>query len=240
MTKHLFLFSFLLLSACFATLAVAAQSVALVPVDRQDNWWQQRHAGNVERIEQGNVNLLMIGDSITQGWDGHRELWEQTFGKYNPVNMGFSGDRTEHVLWRLDHLPLDRITPKGVVIMIGTNNIGHGSSTPTETAQGIKAIVDKLQKQYPDIKILLLHVFPRDQAADGRFRVMVNAINAYLPELFKDEEYKNVTLLDIGPKFLAEDKTLPLSVMPDQLHLNADGYRIWADAMVEPLAELMK
>ncbi len=121
--------------------------------------------------------------------------------------------------------------------MIGTNNIGHanGGTSPKETAIGIKAIVEKLEKQYPDMKILVLHVFPRDEKPDGHYRKAVNAINAELPELLKGK--KNVTLLDLSARFLAENGTLPKSVMGDSLHPGTPGYEIWAEAMKPILGE---
>jgi len=114
-----------------------AQNRAVEPIDRKDEWWVKRQAENVEKMNQGNIELLLIGDSITHGWDGQKELYEKIFGAYKPINLGFSGDQTAHVLWRLNHLPLDKITPKVAMIMIGTNNIGHANgTTPAETAEG--------------------------------------------------------------------------------------------------------
>lgn len=235
--KKLLLMFVPLLFAVFAH-AAEPKSVALTPVDRADaSWWLKRHADNIDKMQKGDIKLLMIGDSITHGWDREEALWNETFAQYNPINMGFGGDRTEHVLWRLERLPLDKIKPQGAVIMIGTNNIGHGSSTPAEAASGIKAIVERLQKQYPEIKVLVLHVFPRDEKPDGKLRTKVNEINALLPELFKDA--KNVTLLDIGPKFLDADGTLPKDIMPDFLHPNDKGYKIWAEAITPALETLM-
>ena len=220
---------------CIAmTLAAIAQeqSVALTPVPRNDDWWQKRHAEKVELMKQGDMDLLMIGDSITHGWEGQKEVWDKFYADRKILNYGFSGDRTEHVLWRLQNSPLDAISPKAITIMIGTNNIGHGSSNPSETAAGIRAIVDLLQKQYPDAKIFVLYVFPRDEKPDGTLRQKVNEINRYLPALLG--KLNNVTLLDIGDLFLNDDGVLPKDIMPDFLHPNKDGYMIWGKTL-EPI-----
>ena len=220
---------------CFAmTLASVAQekSVALTPVPRNDDWWQKRHTEKVELMKKGNIDLLMIGDSITHGWEGQKEVWEKFYTGQNILNYGFSGDRTEHVLWRLQHSPLDTISPKAIIMMIGTNNIGSGSSSPKDTADGILAIVDLLQKQYPVAKIFVLYVFPRDEKPDGDLRQKVNEINGYLPE--QVGKLNNVVLIDIGDLFLNDDGILPKNIMPDFLHPNKEGYLIWAKSL-EPI-----
>ncbi len=231
----------LFLGSLFLVPALWAQSVALTPVDRKDEWWSKRHDANVAQMEKGDIDLLMIGDSITHGWDNadpsknYKKVWDSYYSHRKPINLGFSGDRTEHVLWRLDRLPLDKISPKAAVLMIGTNNVGHGSSSPKETADGIKAIVEKLEKQYPEMKIIVLNVFPRSEKPDDPLRKAVNEINSYLPELLKGKE--NVTLLDINHVFLDADGILPKSIMDDRLHPGALGYELWAEAL-EP--DLMK
>ena len=218
-----------------STYALAADTmVATTPADRNnEGWWKDRHAAKVAKVKElaGNVDLLMIGDSITHGWEGGgKEVWNKYYGNRKAFNIGFSGDRTEHVLWRLDHEEVDGISPKLAVMMIGTNNVGHGSSTPAQTIEGVKAILAKLEKKLPETKVLLLAVFPRGADENDRLRKQVNEINEGLPAL---ADGKRVFYLDIGPKFLDENKVLPKSIMPDLLHPNAQGYEIWAEA-IEP------
>jgi lysophospholipase L1-like esterase len=211
---------------------INAQNVATLPADRKDQWWIKRHADNITQIEKGNINLLMIGDSITHNWDKQgKAVWDSYYKHRLPINLGFSGDHTEHVLWRLENLPLDKISPKAAVIMIGTNNIGHNSSSPKETADGIKSIVEKLEKQYPAMKIIVLNIFPRGNKPDDILRRKVDEINSYLPELLKDKS--NVGLVDINSVFLDIEKNIPKEIMPDFLHPNTYGYELWAKA-VEP------
>lgn len=220
-----------------STSAVAfAQVRSLEPVARGDGGWCSRYVGSVVQIDKGEAELLMIGDSITHAWDNAgKKVWAKYYESRKPVNLGISGDQTQHVLWRLDHLPLHKVKPKAAVVMIGTNNIGS-SLTPKETADGIKAIVDRLQKQFPEIKVVVLHVFPRDEKPDGKLRKKVDEINSYLPDLFKS--YKNVKLLDINKVFLDENNVLPKSIMPDGLHPNEAGYELWAKAIEPTLVEI--
>ena len=208
------------------TISAQAANKAIDPVDKKDDWWVQRQTENVDQMSKGDIELLLIGDSITHGWDGQKELYDKFFGAYKPINLGFSGDQTAHVLWRLDHLPLDKISPKAAMIMIGTNNIGHtDGTTPKETAEGIVAIVQKLKKQYPRMQIIVLKVFPRDEKPDGPFRKKVNEINAALPSMLRG--MKNVSLVDINAGFLDKDGTLPKSIMNDFLHPGKEGYEYW-------------
>ena len=221
--------SLLALSALVLALPVLAQNAATQPVPRPDEWWTNRHNGMNERVKQGNVDLVFIGDSITQGWEGEgAPIWEEYYGDRNAVNLGISGDRTEHVLWRLENGNIEGISPKLAVIMIGTNNAS--ANEVNEIADGIRAIVGKLQNDLPDMKILLLGIFPRENTP-GEIRAKMDAVNTSVSELA--DNYKTF-YLDIGREFLQPDGTLPPEIMPDFLHPNAEGYKIWA-AAIEPL-----
>lgn len=207
---------------------------AIKPEPRDGNW-MKRHESFNTRVKQGNVDLLFIGDSITQGWEGAgKAAWAENYSKRNAVNLGIGGDRTQHVLWRLDNGNIDGIKPKAAVLMIGTNN--SGSNTPEEIADGIKAIVAKLRAKLPDTKILVLAVFPRG-ADDKDARRQVNVkTNALVAPIADD---KQVFFLDIGPKFLGTDGTLSKEIMPDLLHLSPAGYKIWADSIESHVAKLL-
>ena len=132
---------------------------AVVPVPREGGW-VKRHESFNERVKKGNVDLIFIGDSITQGWEGAgKKVWEEFYGKRNAVNLGIGGDRTQHVLWRLENGNIEGIKPKLAVLMIGTNNSGSNSSE--QIAAGVTAIVEKLRKELPETKVLVLGIFPR-------------------------------------------------------------------------------
>lgn len=205
---------------------------AIVPRPR-DEKWMLRHEAITKNAKLGNIDLMFLGDSITQGWSNN-EIWKKHYGARKALNAGIGGDRTQHVLWRLDHGNLDNIQPKLVVLMIGTNN--SGANSPEQIAEGVKAVVAKLREKRPEAKILLLAIFPRgadSQDAKRRTNEKANAIFA------KVADGKHVHFLDIGPKFLREDGTLDKAIMPDLLHLSKEGYRIWAEAIEEKVAELL-
>jgi beta-glucosidase len=215
--------------------AAAAANSATTPEPREEKGWVMRHEKFNERVKQGNVDLLMIGDSITHGWEGAgKELWAEHYDKRNAVNLGIGGDRTQHVLWRLQNGNIEGISPKAAVIMIGTNNFS--SNTAPEIAEGVKAIVDYLRAELPEMKILLLAVFPRDVEPGTPNRQKLAELN---PLLAKFADGEQVHFLDIGPQFLTSEGVLTREVMPDALHPEEHGYAIWQASMENKLAELM-
>lgn len=218
----------LALSGAFlaASSALAQAPPSTAPVPREDDWWTQRHAASVERAKQGDVDLLFLGDSITQGWNDN-ETWKTHYGARKAANFGFSGDRTQHVLWRLENGEIDGIKPRGIVLMIGTNNAGADSAD--DIAQGITAIVSLLREKLPESNILLLGVFPRGETPNPD-REKLDAVNARVARL---DDGGKVHFLDIGPSFLEADGTIRKEVMPDFLHLSDEGYKRWANA-IEP------
>ena len=176
-----------------------------------------------------------MGDSITQGVEGGgKDVWREFYVNRNAVSLGIGGDQTRQVLWRLDHGNIDGIAPKMAVMMIGTNN-AH-SNTPEQIAEGIKAIVEKLQAKLPNTKIMLLGIFPRGADNNDPLRQINVKVNGIISELADD---KTVFYLDIGPKFLAAGGTISKEVMPDLLHLNAKSYETWAEAIEPMVAKLM-
>ena len=218
--------------------AVAPANPATTPVARADDWWQERHKAMNERVRQGAVDLVFIGDSITQGWeDDGAELWAQRYAPRHAVNLGISGDQTEHVLWRLEHGNLEGIAPKAAVILIGTNNVGNtdGTHSAEQIAGGVSAIVARIQQQSPTTKILLLAVFPRGDKPNP-LRETITALNARIAKL---ADGKRVVFLDLGPKFLAADGSLPAELMPDFLHLSKKGYQLWADGIEGELKRML-
>ncbi len=231
--------SVFVLSAALALLSVAGYAVAqtqsaITPVPREDKGWMARHESMNQRVKEGHVDLIFIGDSITHGWEGGgKEVWDKFYAKRNAVNLGISGDRTEHVLWRLDHGNIDGISPKLAVIMIGTNN--YKQNTPEEIGEGITAIVKKLRDKLPQTKVLILAIFPREEKP-GETRERLAKASEIASKLADD---KMVFFMDIGPKFLDKDGTLSKEIMPDFLHPNTKGYEIWADAIEPKVAELM-
>ncbi len=233
----------MMLAVCLAgALAVAQenkeQSPGCVPQmknpERHENFMKQKE----RLLKRGPINLVFLGDSITDGWRNgdQRDIFEAAFGEYNPFNTGIGGDRTEHLLWRIDHNELDGISPKLAIIMIGTNNLGT-KQTPQQTIDGIKCVVKAVEQKLPQTKILLLAVFPRGADPSNPFRAQIKEVNEAISKL---DDGKHVKYLDIGQKFLKEDGALTRDIMPDALHPNVKGYTIWADAIKPTVDEIEK
>ena len=208
---------------------------AVVPESRPDRkGWMDRHEAMNARVKQGNVDVIFVGDSITQGWEGvGKKAWQKFYANRNAVNLGISGDRTQHVLWRLDNGNIDGISPKLAVVMIGTNNAS--ANTPEEVAEGVKAIIDRLRTKLPATKVLLLGIFPRGENNENPLRQVNVKVNKVIAKLADD---KTVFYLDLSPMFLAADGSLSKEIMPDLLHPSAKGYEIWAESIEPMVAKL--
>ena len=206
------------------------------------------HESFLKRGKEGPIDLLFLGDSITEGWRRAPHIWDHFYSQYNPANFGIGGDQTQHVIWRIDNGELDGIKPKVVVLMLGTNNSGH--NTGEEIAAADKKIIDMIRAKIPGVKVLLLAIFPRDARrspdgqitdaaiADAALRVRANnRANALLAKL---DDGENVRFLNINDVFLGRDGRIPWKIMPDQLHPTAAGYELWAEAMQPLLEEMMK
>jgi lysophospholipase L1-like esterase len=233
----------LLVVACTLGLSLSAQPVsspghsAISPVPRDGNWHTRARLLDQRIRETPDTQLLFIGDSITQGWEGAgaSNVWNKYYAPRKAVNLGIGGDRTQHVLWRLEKAPLDGVKPKAAVIMIGTNNSNGEDNSPGQIVEGIQAIVKKLRERLPNTKILLLGIFPRSENFAPQ-RGKLTQVNQVLAGL---DDGRNVHYLDIGHRFLTKDGILPAEVMPDYLHLSQKGYEIWAEAIEGKLAQLL-
>ena len=213
----------------------AAKHDAIRPVPREGGW-MKRHQSMNERVAKGNVDVVFIGDSITQGWEGRgKGVWAKFYGERNAVNLGIGGDRTQHVIWRLQNGNLEGISPKAAVIMIGTNN--SGSNSPEQIAEGVTEIVKILRHQTSNTKILLLGTFPRGATKDDARRIVNEKSNEIVSKL---ADGSNIHYLDIGHRFLNDDQTLSKEIMPDLLHLSERGYQIWAESIESALTDLLR
>jgi lysophospholipase L1-like esterase len=216
-------------------------NTATMPVPR-DGEWKKRHERFVAMAKKGGVDLLFLGDSITDLWggEGHgnrsqgRTIFHEEFEPLKAANFGIGGDQTQHVLWRIQNGELDGIQPKVVMLMIGTNNTARNSAE--EIAEGVTAIVKEIHKRSPRTKVLLLAVFPRGEKPN-RYREKIKQVNAIIARL--DDGGKTVRYLDIGDKFLEPDGAISKKTMYDFLHLTEKGYQTWADAVKGPIKELM-
>jgi lysophospholipase L1-like esterase len=196
-----------------------------------------RHEGFAATAKQGNIDLLLHGDSITDWWlqEANKPVFDKYFGNIRTANFAVAGDTTQGVLWGLRNGEGQGFQPKAVMLMIGTNNTG--AFTAPEIAEGVGAVVMELRRDFPDAKILLLAVFPRSTPADP-VRDKIAEVNRIIAKL---DDQRHVFYMDIGRKFL-DDKGvfLPDSFRGDNLHPQAKGYDIWGEAVSAKLAELMK
>ncbi|MCB1104746.1 MAG: GDSL family lipase [Cephaloticoccus sp.] len=224
--------------------APAETNDALVPVTNPGHpQFHELHASFLARAQAGPIGLLFLGDSITYGWRKAPHIWEHYFGKYQPANFGIGGDRTQHVIWRIENGELDGIAPAVVVLMLGTNNTG--TNTAAEIVAGNRRIVALIQEKLPDAKILLLGIFPRGPrwARNGNpdpWEEKMAIIRDVNTELARWDDGQRIRYLNLTRAFLGNDGDIPNIIMPDQLHPNAAGYQLWAEAMLPLLEEMMQ
>ena len=203
-------------------------------------FFQSKHQANLKVAQQGDIDVLFMGDSITDFWRepegafAGKPVLDKYFGHLKVANFGIAGDTTQGVLYRLQHGEGQGFSPKAVMLMIGTNNIGRNNAA--EIAEGIGAVVLEMQKDFPRAKILLLAVFPRSTAKDP-VRATIAEINQIIARL---NDGNRVYYLDIGAKFLDAEGNIPQDVMSDGLHPSGKGYEIWAEAVKDHIARLMK
>ncbi len=197
-----------------------------------------RHEGFVETAKKGDIDLLLDGDSITDWWvqgEEKKAMFEKYFGNMKTANFAIAGDTTQGVLWGLKNGEGQGFSPKAIMLMIGTNNMGP--NTPQEIAEGIGAVVMEMRKDFPNAKILLLAIFPRSTPGDP-VRDRIAQCNKIIQKL---DDGQHVFYYDIGPKFLDEKGVfLPGSFQGDNLHPAPKGYDIWGEAVKDKLATLMK
>jgi lysophospholipase L1-like esterase len=225
---------------------LAAPNTAIVPVGKLEKdfyEWDQRHAAVMAVKDSLKPEIVLIGDSITHMWGGSPEeksdrgnrgldAWKSVFGDRPVLNLGFGWDRTQNVLKRIELGELDGLTPKAVVVHIGTNNLAGTrnarENTPAEIAEAIGVIVEKVQAKCPEAQVIVMKVFPRGEKPDNPARARIAAINERLDKM---KEKPRVTVLDITAKLTNADGTISKNVMSDFLHPAAKGYMIWAEAL---------
>ena len=173
------------------------------------------------------IDLIFIGDSITQAWRWGNGLpvWKRYY-EGRAIDFGVSADRTEHVLWRLDNLGIRKFHPKVAVILIGTNN-WDPTYTPEDIAEGVKAVIAKTRECFPGVKILLMSILPNARATEK----MATA-NPLIRNL---ADGKEVIYVDLASKFTPEGENWK-GLLKDKLHLTTEGYEMWA-AEINPLID---
>jgi beta-glucosidase len=229
--RLVYLFSFL---ASLGIISAQSTNTAIIPVAMNKPGWMERHESINTKAHQGKIDLIYIGDSIVQRFDGAgKGIWDRYYAPRNALNLGISGDRTQHVIWRLDHGNIDGISPKLAIIMIGQNNGGHNTSI--EIAEGVTEIVKRVRTKLPDAKILLLAIFQRREKPTPERAVLAEA-NEIISKLANSS---SIAYMDINSVFVRPDGTIPSSLMPDFEHPNELGFKLWAEAIEAKVAELM-
>ena len=207
---------------------------ATVPVAKTKPSWIERHEAMNAKAKAGDIDLIYIGDSIVQFFETKgRDVWNRYYTPRKALNLGISADRTQHVLWRLDHGNIDGIAPKLAIVMIGQNNGGHNSAE--EIAQGVTAIVDRIRSKLPETKILLLGIFQRREKPSPEREVLAKA-NKILSRL---DDGKTIHFMDINNLFVQADGTITSDLMPDFEHPSAKGYQLWSETIEPVVARLM-
>ena len=233
--KKLVVFSFAAGLCLLSQAALRSVTPAIPDAGWTKGWWMPRHEQKMQLVKAGGAPVVFLGDSITHFWeDRGRAVWDRTFaaGRYRAINLGFSGDRTEHVLWRIAQGELDGYEAKAVVLMLGTNNTGHfpfEQEPPEDTVVGMKAVLDAIRAKQPRAKIVLCSIFPRDPKPTGGNRLRNGVVNK---EIQKFCDGRNILWCDFGQQFLTADGTLTAEVAPDFLHPAPAGYEVWAAAVL--------
>lgn len=178
------------------------------------------------------IKLVFDGDSITDAWQSRgKSVWAERYAGLGAFDFGIAGDRTQHLLWRLDNGQVDHLKPTLIALMIGTNNLG--SHSDEQIVGGITQILGNYRKRCPDAVILLQAIFPRGRNADDPARARIKAINEVVAKLADGQK---IRFIDFGDKFLNPDGSMSPEIMNDFLHPTEQGYKIWADA-IQPIID---
>jgi lysophospholipase L1-like esterase len=233
------------ITLCFGGLGLASQPTqdgarkpsSLVPAARTDEWAIAREKELIRRAkEERPAKLVFVGDSITQAWeDPGKAAWEKHIAPLGAINLGNSGDRTENVLYRLAQAPLTRLEPEHVFLLIGTNNLGHGTSNAAETLAGVQTVAEMLATQCPKATVHIIEIFPRGESFNA-MRGDILQINQSMCA-WVAQRGARFAIHPIGDAFLSPDGTISKDLMPDFLHLTPKAYEVWAQAVVRAVGK---
>lgn len=223
-------------------------SAADVAIARTDQNSQIAHAQLLEKAKKGRIDVYFGGDSITRRWGASDEQykaflanWRQNFFGWNAGNFGWGADKIQNILWRLINGELDNVNPKVIVILAGTNNVG--SITPQDSKEanisditrGIKAILNVCRQKAPNATIVLMGITPRNDKM-----ALMPIINKINNNIAKFADGKKIRYLNINNKLADKDgRFFDGMANPDKLHLDVEGYQVWAGALKPILTELL-
>lgn len=212
---------------------IAAANTASQPIPGNPDY----HERYLERAQQGDIDILFIGDSITEYWEDPtrgKSVWDREFAPQNAACFGVNSERLQHIIWRMQNGELDGISPRVVIVLAGTNNIRRNSTG--EILEGFTLLLETLRERLPDSKILLLAILPRNEPGSARRR-QVAEVNQSLEQMVATDD--QIVFLDIGQSFLDADGSIPASLMPDHLHPSTRGYEVFAEAILPTLQTMM-
>lgn len=183
-----------------------------------------------------NVDIVFLGDSLIQFWEKEgARVWDSFYGE-RALNLGCTWDQTQHLLWRIQLGHLDRLSPRVVVLQIGTNNTRFGRHGPQEIADGVASILEEIRRRHPRAVVLLTGILPRGRSTDDPWRANNRVANQLLRGL---ADGQRVRFLDLSESFVEPDGTISSEIMYDALHLTELGYERWAKAMAPSLADAL-
>ena len=220
-----------------ATRGSVPHRLSFSPKYRQEQHWLTRHAEICAHSDKPAPQLLCFGDSLTQRLESHPDLLQQ-YLPYSILNAGFSGDRTEHLLWRLKDGEGKDLSPAVVLVWIGTNDIGQIQPTPPseQVFCNIRAVCREVEARFPQAKKVLLGLLPRDASAVHPFRRVIKEVNAMLNTYAKEQGWH---FMDAGEGFVDAAGHLRMDYLPDGLHLNQAGYAVFLQALQSLLQTLI-
>ncbi len=235
----------MLLAGCASNLKIHDGLATTTPVTQNRDHaiydWQTRHAAVLEYNHTHHPDIVVIGDSICHYWGGQPvapkawapDVWNRTFAGWSVENLGFGWDRTENVLWRINHGELNGISPKLIIILIGTNNSGINGAN--DIADGIEAVCERAHEVQPRAKILLLGILPRRDEAPAR-PAITSQVNQILRARLGKVSW--ICYRDFGPAFRNPDGSVNAALFADGVHPNHAGYAILGNLIHEQIVEL--
>ena len=208
-----------------------------------DYWWANRFLSRhqeIEKVRGKTVDLVLLGDSIMHFWEWkHPDSWKKLTANRTVLNLGYGGDCTQHVLWRIDHGELDGYEAKCIVLMIGTNNNSSKNSRPENVAAAIEKIAAEIRRRQPKATLVLHPIFPRGESAKSERHAAARARNDRTNELLKKfaERDGKIVWIDFNDKLVDGTGWVPKSIMADQIHPTSAGYDIWMEALAPAIGK---
>lgn len=204
-----------------------------------DYWWANRFLDRHQKVEQlkgKTVDLVLLGDSIMHFWEWkHPKSWRKLTEGRTVLNLGYGGDRTENVIWRIQHGELDGYTARNIVLMIGTNNNSSETTNPANVAKGVETIIALVKAKQPGARLILHPIFPRGNSPKpskhhASARPRNDKTNALLKEFAV--QHPEITWIDFNDKLVDATGWVPKALMRDAIHPSDAGYDVWMDAIL--------